>query len=203
VKTGEFCPSCGRPRDSTLRFCRGCGLDFDAPVTSVSPVDTPVPTAPDGVLPVSAGHDMKRIARVIGAVVVILVAVAAINSVIHAKSAVDMINGIAGKLAAPPAVAVGNAGWTRSANYTTCQQWATEMTQAQREAMAALLLPVLRATVDSAADDGSALVPAFVAAISATCQSSGVTQYEAQSGQPYVVTAAAALAFTENTRFHP
>lgn len=65
------------------------------------------------------------------------------------------------------------------------------------------LLPVLRATVDSAADDGGPLVPGFVAAISATCQSSGVTQYEAQSGQPYVVTAAAAIAFTENTQLHP
>lgn len=41
---GEFCPQCGRAREGALRFCRGCGLDLDAPVTSGTPV-TPVATA--------------------------------------------------------------------------------------------------------------------------------------------------------------
>jgi hypothetical protein len=92
----------------------------------------------------------------------------------------------------------GDAGWTRSANYTTCQQWASEMTPPQREAMASQLLPIMRAGADKAASDARALIPAFVDAIGATCRSPAVAAY----GE-YVITAAAALTFTQDKRFQP
>lgn len=98
----------------------------------------------------------------------------------------------------PGAGAGGGSAWTRSANYTTCTQWLTQMTPSQRTDMLAPLLPILRQTVDTAASDGRNLLPAFVDAVSATCRTPEI-------GDPddYVVTAAAALTFTMDGRFAP
>lgn len=41
----EFCPRCGQPRVGSLRFCRSCGFDFDAP-RSQEEQTTPPPQAP-------------------------------------------------------------------------------------------------------------------------------------------------------------
>jgi hypothetical protein len=91
---------------------------------------------------------------------------------------------------------VDNAGWTRSASYTTCVQWLNEMTPPQRTAMLRPLLPFLRRLVDTTASDGLELLPAFVDAVSATCQSPEIQAYD-----EYFVTAAAAIAFDK--RFEP
>jgi hypothetical protein len=45
---GEFCPRCGTARTGAFRFCRGCGLDLEVPVTDATaalPV-APAPSAP-------------------------------------------------------------------------------------------------------------------------------------------------------------
>src|SRR5262245_43502679 len=99
-----------------------------------------------------------------------------------------------------PTIAIGpdDAGWTRSANYTSCDQWTGDMTEAQRQAMAKLLLPLLRRTVDTAASDGDELVPAFVAAVSATCQSAAI-QEQPGGTAGYMITAAATLTFVDDT----
>lgn len=91
---------------------------------------------------------------------------------------------------------IDNAGWTRSAAYTTCDQWLAQMTAPQREAMVRPILSTLRTMVDTKADNGTALVLAFVDAVSTTCQTPEVKAY-----QEYMVTAAAALAFDK--RFEP
>jgi hypothetical protein len=41
----EFCPKCGTPRTGTFRFCRTCGLDFDALPAAPTVVPQP-PAAP-------------------------------------------------------------------------------------------------------------------------------------------------------------
>lgn len=94
-------------------------------------------------------------------------------------------------------------GWTRSANFTSCAQWEGEMTQGQREVMARDLLPILRSTVDTAATGGEELASAFVDAITLACNSEAVRAFEDTSGEPYVITAAATVAFLETDRFQP
>lgn len=96
---------------------------------------------------------------------------------------------------------VDNAGWTRSANYTTCDQWSKQMTDAQRVAMVRPILPVLRRTVDTAATAGDELVPAFAQAITAACASPDLASYNGD----YVITAAATFVFTMPTgkQFQP
>lgn len=89
-------------------------------------------------------------------------------------------------------------GWTRSPNFTTCIQWADEMTDGQRAAMARTLLPILRAQVDTAATDGNELVPTFVADISAKCKSP-----EIAADPEYVITPAATLAFFDDKSLQP
>jgi hypothetical protein len=89
-------------------------------------------------------------------------------------------------------------GWTRSANFTSCAQWLDEMTPGQRTVMARDLLPLMRSTVDTAADDGATLAPAFADAISETCR-----RPDLKSDPEYVVTAAASLAFLDDARFQP
>ncbi len=88
--------------------------------------------------------------------------------------------------------------WTRSPNYTTCDQWASQMTESQRIQMARDLLPTLRMTVDTAASDGAELAAAFATAIGQTCQTP-----EVEAIPDYVITAAATLAFLGDTRFQP
>lgn len=86
---------------------------------------------------------------------------------------------------------VDDAGWTRSPNYTTCDQWTGEMTVQQRLAMAKLILPTLRRTVDTAAGDGLDQAPAFVEAITEACASDVIRS----QSSTYVITAAATFAF--------
>src|SRR5450759_2735179 len=43
MTTSEFCPQCGRAREG--RFCRGCGLDLDAPVPAGPPPAAPTTSA--------------------------------------------------------------------------------------------------------------------------------------------------------------
>ena len=40
----SFCPRCGTQRTGALRFCRSCGLDFDADASPAAPAPTPGPT---------------------------------------------------------------------------------------------------------------------------------------------------------------
>ena len=46
----QMCPKCGAARTGSFRFCRTCGLDFDAP-------ETGTPTAPGGVLAPASAAD--------------------------------------------------------------------------------------------------------------------------------------------------
>jgi hypothetical protein len=113
-----------------------------------------------------------------------------------------------GGLAIPGSGGIANpltAGWTRSAKYTTCDQWVNQMTQSERETMAGELLPVLRRMDDSAASSGSELIPAFVDAITSNCQSPTTAQVEAAmpSGLTYSITAAASVVFASSSQFHP
>jgi hypothetical protein len=88
--------------------------------------------------------------------------------------------------------------WTRSPNFTTCDQWATEMTESQRIVMAGDLLPIFRKTVDTAASAGAELNAEFAAAIGRTCKTPEVVALG-----KYVITAAATLAFMGDPRFQP
>ena len=45
----EMCPICGAARTGSFRFCRTCGLDFDAPVSG-TPTDVGGVLAPAGVV---------------------------------------------------------------------------------------------------------------------------------------------------------
>jgi len=171
-----------------MRFCRTCGFDFAATASSQTGLPpAPAPAWPPSPRPTAASPAVAGRAPVPRRLAPLVISLAI----------------FAGLWWFTEQGGGGAAGWTRSANFTTCAQWAGQMTQGQREAMAATILPILRRTVDTKASDGSDLVPAFVSAITATCRSPEVISYVAQSGQPYVVTAAAALAFTEGARFHP
>ena len=72
------------------------------------------------------------------------------------------------------------------------------MTALQRADMARLLLPIMRSTVDSAADDGDALISQFVDGIGRSCASP-----EIASDPEYVITAAATLAFINDKGLQP
>jgi hypothetical protein len=44
----EFCPNCGTARSGSFRFCRSCGLDFDAAVAPPSAASAPPPPTDPG-----------------------------------------------------------------------------------------------------------------------------------------------------------
>ncbi len=56
-----FCPKCGTPRVAAFRYCRSCGLDYDAidgRGTSQAPppsIIAPAPVAPSASLPFTPG----------------------------------------------------------------------------------------------------------------------------------------------------
>lgn len=87
-------------------------------------------------------------------------------------------------------------GWTRSANFTTCDQWIGQMTPEQRTAMAAPMLAAMRRSVDTAADSGAAVVGSFVGAITAECQRPGDSLTAAVHA---AITSVAAYVFTTDT----
>jgi hypothetical protein len=49
----ETCPICGTGRTGSFRFCRSCGLDFDADVPKAEPNEESAPTAMLGSEPVT------------------------------------------------------------------------------------------------------------------------------------------------------
>jgi len=202
-----FCPQCGAARVGQSRFCPGCTFDFDAiPGTTPAAPPPPVPGVVPPVTPTLSGPVRwetpatapirRRTSPAIAVAAVVAVGVLILLAVSVGGLAIPGSGGIANPLAA---------GWTRSANYTTCDQWVNQMTQSERETMASDLLPILRHTVDSAASSGSELIPAFVDAITSNCQSPTTAQVEAAlpSGLTYSITAAAAAVFTLSSQFHP
>ncbi len=67
------------------------------------------------------------------------------------------------------------AGWPHSSNQTTCEQWAGEMTEPQRLAMADRLLATLR-IADVRAKEIEELAPAYLKAITQVCSTDAVKE---------------------------
>lgn len=59
----EFCPRCGIPRVGALRFCRSCGLDYDALPSVLQPPASPTVAQPaaGARAPTPAGTPMKNV----------------------------------------------------------------------------------------------------------------------------------------------
>ena len=194
------CPRCQTANPAASPRCRACGAanPYGPPPAQPGPYavapSTPRPEGPpfeqDEAAPSSSRGPRLVTAGIVLIVAVIILFVAGqLNQQVNEvrREIDDAVSGVT--VAAP---------WTRSANYTTCDQWASEMTASQRRAMAGELLPVLRWTVDTAATGGTELTGAFVDAISQACRLPEVTAYD-----EYMITAAATLAFVGAKQFQP
>jgi hypothetical protein len=63
-----------------------------------------------------------------------------------------------------------NAAWPKTAAETTCAEWGSQMTSAQRDALGAAILLALRASDGGSTPPRDAVIKAYVTAISDTCK---------------------------------
>ena len=191
------CPRCQTANPAGSEQCRSCGTpnpNGPPPRSAAGPYAVP-PAPPQASEAPSVAAPLAK--RGLGpAQVVIAVLVLGAIAFVALSFLNQQVDGI--KRDISDAISIGADPWTRSANYTTCDQWFDEMTDSQRRTMAGALLPILRLGVDTSADDGTVLTGSFADAISKTCRSEEVAAYD-----EYVITAAAKLAFFYDKRFQP
>jgi hypothetical protein len=62
IRLKDFCPRCGTPRVGSFRFCRSCGLDFDAVAEPASVTTAPItePVTPAVVAAPPSARGMSR-----------------------------------------------------------------------------------------------------------------------------------------------
>jgi hypothetical protein len=89
------------------------------------------------------------------------------------------------------------AGWTASANDTTCDQWVGEMTESQRLAMARLVLATLRID-DVRASAVEERARAFMEAITQACGTDAIKQRDLHN-----ITRVGLYVFDESRDFRP
>jgi hypothetical protein len=63
----------------------------------------------------------------------------------------------------------GNAAWPKTAAETTCAEWSSQMTAAQRDALGTAILLALRSNDGGTVIPPDGLIKAFVTAIGDTC----------------------------------
>ena len=77
---------------------------------------------------------------------------------------------VAALLLAASLAACGAAAWPKTAAETTCTEWSSQMTEAQRQALGTAILLALRAADGGSAAPRDAVIKAYVTAIGDTCK---------------------------------
>ena len=66
--------------------------------------------------------------------------------------------------------ACGSPAWPKTAAETTCSEWSSQMTAAQRDALGTAILVALRASDGGTVQPPAGLIKAYVTAIGDTCE---------------------------------